>query len=81
LLQLSKDCGQCGQLYPGGRQQVVVHHCPSGRHVHEHKVYHLPCDPYYDITKVYKKGEGYVKTVAEAEELGFRWYSDNEILN
>jgi hypothetical protein len=36
------------------------------------KIYHLPFDHQYDITKIIKKGEFYVTTVAEAEKLGFR---------
>jgi len=36
------------------------------------KIYHLPFDQKYDDTKISKKGEYYVKTVAEAEKLGFR---------
>ncbi|HEY8890706.1 MAG TPA: restriction endonuclease [Clostridium sp.] len=38
------------------------------------KIYHLPFDGLYDRTKVNKKGKGecYVRTVEEAERLGFR---------
>jgi len=36
------------------------------------KIYHLPFDQQYDKAKISMKGETYVQTVAEAEELGFR---------
>lgn len=37
------------------------------------KIYHLPFDQQYDRVRIeIKKGECYVKTVKEAEELGFR---------
>lgn len=38
----------------------------------ETKIYHLPFDKQYDITKISKKGEFYAMTVAEAESAGFR---------
>lgn len=38
----------------------------------ETKIYHLPFDKQYDITKISKKGEFYAMTVSEAEEAGFR---------
>ena len=36
------------------------------------KIYHLPIDQMYDQTKICYKGECYVRTVKEAENLGFR---------
>jgi hypothetical protein len=37
------------------------------------KIYHLPFDQQYDTTRIDEnKGECYVRTAAEAEELGFR---------
>jgi hypothetical protein len=36
------------------------------------KIYHLPFDGQYDRTKITKKGECYVRTVEEAEQMGFR---------
>lgn len=36
------------------------------------KIYHLPFDQQYDVTKISGKGEFYAMTVAEAEEAGFR---------
>jgi len=36
------------------------------------KIYHLPFDAQYDRTKITKKEECYVKTIEEAEKLGFR---------
>lgn len=36
------------------------------------KIYHLPFDQQYDKTMICKKGECYVATVQEAEDLGFR---------
>lgn len=36
------------------------------------RIYHLPFDQLYDYTKIDKKGEFWVGTVAEAEEKGFR---------
>lgn len=36
------------------------------------KIYHLPFDQQYDITKIKNDGEFYAMTVAEAEEAGFR---------
>lgn len=36
------------------------------------KIFHVPWSPYYDITKITKKGECYVRTVKEAEDLGFK---------
>ncbi len=36
------------------------------------KIYHLPFDQQYDITKISKPGEFYAMTVAEAEAAGFR---------
>jgi hypothetical protein len=36
------------------------------------KIYHLPFDAQYDSTKIKKKGERYVNSIAEAEELGFK---------
>lgn len=45
------------------------------------KIYHLPFDQQYDNTKINKKGEFYVTTVVEAENLGFRrawrWHKEN----
>lgn len=45
------------------------------------KIYHLPFDQKYDVTKIDKKGEFYAMTVREAEEAGFRrsfrWYGSN----
>lgn len=41
------------------------------------KIYHLPFDSQYDKTKITKKGECYVRTIAEAEELGFRHTHNN----
>lgn len=38
----------------------------------ETKIYHLPFDQKYDVTKIDKKGEFYATTVAEAEAAGFR---------
>lgn len=38
----------------------------------ETKIYHLPIDALYDRVKISKKGECYCRTVAEAEQLGFR---------
>lgn len=38
----------------------------------ETKIYHLPFDQQYDITKIKKNGEFYAMTVAEAEAAGFR---------
>lgn len=44
------------------------------------KIYHLPFDQMYDKVKINKPGECYVRTVAEAEALGFRrakrWMGD-----
>ena len=44
------------------------------------KIYHLPFDQQYDTAVISTKGECYVKTVAEAEKLGFRrayrWHPD-----
>ena len=47
------------------------------------KIYHLPFDQQYDRTKVEReKGETYVWTIKEAEELGFRrafrWHGEHE---
>lgn len=46
----------------------------------ETKIYHLPFDQKYDVTKINKKGEFYATTVAEAEKAGFRrafkWFSN-----
>lgn len=36
------------------------------------KIYHLPFDQQYDKTRIDKPGEHWVKTVKEAERLGFR---------
>lgn len=36
------------------------------------KIYHLPFDQQYDVTKISKNGEFYAMTVAEAEAAGFR---------
>lgn len=36
------------------------------------KIYHLPFDSQYDVTKISKDGEFYAMTVAEAETAGFR---------
>jgi hypothetical protein len=36
------------------------------------QIYHLPMDQQYDRTKIVKRRECYVSTVAEAERLGFR---------
>ncbi len=36
------------------------------------KIYHMPFDGQYDRTKIMKKGECYVRTIEEAERLGFR---------
>lgn len=36
------------------------------------KIYHLPFDQKYDVTKIDKKGEFFATTVVEAEEAGFR---------
>ncbi|WP_439794691.1 sunset domain-containing protein [Turicimonas muris] len=36
------------------------------------KIYHLPFDQQYDKTRIDKPGEYWVKTVKEAEKLGFR---------
>ena len=45
------------------------------------KIYHLPFDQKYDVTKITNKGEFYAMTVQEAEEAGFRrafkWFSNN----
>lgn len=45
-------------------------------------IYHLPMDFQYDKTKIEKKGEMMVSTVAEAEEAGFRraykWHGNIE---
>ena len=38
----------------------------------ETKIYHLPFDQKYDVTKIRKPGEFYAMTVKEAEEAGFR---------
>lgn len=38
----------------------------------ETKIYHLPFDQKYDVTKIDRKGEFYATTVAEAEAAGFR---------
>lgn len=38
----------------------------------ETRIYHLPFDQQYDLTKIKKKGEFYATTVAEAEHAGFR---------
>ena len=39
----------------------------------KNKIYHLPFDQQYDRVVIEKdKGELYVKTVKEAEDLGFR---------
>ncbi len=47
----------------------------------ETKIYHLPIDQQYDSTKINKPGECYVKTVAKAEQMGFRrawkWHPEN----
>jgi hypothetical protein len=41
--------------------------------VNEERIYHLPFDQQYDTTLIEPtRGERYVATVAEAEELGFR---------
>lgn len=49
------------------------------------RIYHLPFDQQYDRTIVEEeRSEGYVKTVAEAESLGFRrafkWRGDKEVI-
>ena len=36
------------------------------------RIYHLPMDQQYDRVEIAKKGECYVHTVAEAENLRFR---------
>ena len=36
------------------------------------KIYHLPFDQQYDVTKIKKRGEFYATTVEEAEAAGFR---------
>ena len=36
------------------------------------RIYHLPFDQQYDMTKIDKKGEFYALTVKEAEDAGFR---------
>lgn len=36
------------------------------------KIYHLPFDQQYDVTKIDKNGEFYAMTVKEAEDAGFR---------
>lgn len=36
------------------------------------KIYHLPMDLSYDVTKIDKKGEFFARTVEEAENKGFR---------
>lgn len=45
------------------------------------KIYHLPFDQQYDVTKIKNKGEFYAMTVAEAEAAGFRrafkWFGSN----
>jgi hypothetical protein len=48
--------------------------CNVGRDEYgcETNIYHLPMDQQYDRTKIVKRGECYVSTVAEAERLGFR---------
>ncbi len=38
----------------------------------ETRIYHLPFDRQYDVTKIKHKGECYAMTVAEAEAKGFR---------
>ena len=38
----------------------------------ETKIYHLPFDQQYDITKIDRAGEFYAMTVKEAEDAGFR---------
>lgn len=38
----------------------------------ETKIYHLPFDQMYDKINIIKNGGLYVKTIAEAEERGFR---------
>jgi hypothetical protein len=46
--------------------------CNVSRHTGE-KIYHLPFDQQYDRTEVEReRGEIYVRTIKEAEELGFR---------
>lgn len=55
--------------------------CNVNEATHE-RIYHLPFDQQYDKTKIIiEKGERYVETVAEAEELGFRrawrWHGIN----
>ena len=44
------------------------------------KIYHLPFDRQYDVTKIKKSGEFYAMTVAEAEAAGFRrtfkWFGE-----
>ena len=45
------------------------------------KIYHLPFDQQYDVTKIEKPGEFYAMTVAEAEAAGFRrtykWFGNH----
>lgn len=44
------------------------------------KIYHLPFDQQYDVTKIDKPGEFFAMTVKEAEDKGFRrafkWFSE-----
>ena len=44
--------------------------CNIGRE--GNKIYHLPFDQQYDMTKIDKEGEFYALTVKEAEDAGFR---------
>ena len=45
--------------------------CNIGRN--EERIYHLPFDQQYDVTKINtEKGDCYCDTVAEAEAKGFR---------
>lgn len=37
-----------------------------------HKIYHLPIDQMYDLTKICNRGEFYASTVQEAVDAGFR---------
>lgn len=52
-----------------------------GEYGEKTKIYHLPFDQKYDITKIDQKGEFYAMTVKEAEEAGFRrafkWFDEN----
>lgn len=68
------------ESYPMGQYPCIK--CNLGHdEFGETKIYHLPFDRQYDVTKITKNGEFYAMTVAEAEAAGFRrtfrWFGNN----